>query len=68
MDVHNSMTPYSGKLQINDSDLSRIEVFFVLFFPTLPLASQQQQQQYSLLSQTRWGRLILSRQQQQHCH
>jgi len=31
MDVQNSMTPYSGKLQINDSDLSRIEVFFVLF-------------------------------------
>jgi len=38
MDVQNSMTPYSGKLQINDSDLSRIEVFFVLFFPTVPLA------------------------------
>jgi len=39
MDVQNSMTPYSGKLQINDSDLSRIEVFFVLFFPTVALAS-----------------------------
>jgi len=38
MDVQNSMTPYSGKLQINDSDLSRIEVFFVLFFPTVSLA------------------------------
>jgi hypothetical protein len=38
MDVQNSMTPYSGKLQIKDSDLSTIEVFFVLFFPTMPLA------------------------------
>jgi hypothetical protein len=37
MDVQNSMTPYSGKLQIKDRDLSRIEVFFVLFFPTVPL-------------------------------
>jgi hypothetical protein len=37
MDVQNSMTPYYGKLQIKDRYLSRIEVFFVLFIPRVPL-------------------------------